>query len=617
MRWARHVRHRGRREHWSGSSRRESDGETRPSRLRCAVGPAARPGRRAARARAARHRLVARRVAAEPITRVLLQPDDGRLCLPCSPSSAGSPGWSSRYRWWRRRRVCSRTERFRLRVPGLGRAPAVRCGVADCGDRAHSNGAGRPCRPHTVTGRHPIERRRVRPQSRFESRRRRGLRTRRTRTAIRRRQRKPRNPGRPTRTRTRATENATKDERSALVHTVKPGDDLWSLAERYYDDGMEWRRIAKANRHVLTGGPDRLEVGWELTIPGAQPTPGGEHRTSDRYGAATPCRRSRNASSATPHAGRSCFAANRSVLDDPDELAVGTTLTIPGKHGGTARARDSAPDRLANGQTAGADGRTGPRTAEPPRTNDSDRRGGTDGPPADQGPTSDVARRTTRSVRPPGPSSSRSAQHDAGAPTPPASADVDAPTQPASSGAEAPTKGTRAGAEEPAQGTGGGAGSPTRTTGPGETTAAAALPTESSPGETTAAQSRPADTSPAATMPTLVDSSDSSSPLADLSAARLASFAGDRWPGGRRRPRWTRVSPSSPAARPTRGPPDQAARRRGPRGGGRTGREPAPTRPPGGRHRGPSDRRALSTHRSTTAPAGPGDASTRTRSTSI
>lgn len=40
----------------------------------------------------------------------------------------------------------------------------------------------------------------------------------------------------------------------ALVHVVRAGEDLWSLAERYYGDGSAWRRIAAANADVL--GPD-------------------------------------------------------------------------------------------------------------------------------------------------------------------------------------------------------------------------------------------------------------------------------------------------------------------------------------------------------------------------
>ena len=51
------------------------------------------------------------------------------------------------------------------------------------------------------------------------------------------------------------------------VHVVEAGDDLWSLAEHYYGRGQEWRRIAAANPDRLTGGPDRLRVGWRLVVP--------------------------------------------------------------------------------------------------------------------------------------------------------------------------------------------------------------------------------------------------------------------------------------------------------------------------------------------------------------
>ena len=45
-------------------------------------------------------------------------------------------------------------------------------------------------------------------------------------------------------------------------YTVERGDDLWSLAERFYGEGRDWRKIAAANPDLLTGGPDRLEPGW-------------------------------------------------------------------------------------------------------------------------------------------------------------------------------------------------------------------------------------------------------------------------------------------------------------------------------------------------------------------
>ncbi|MDO5683103.1 MAG: LysM peptidoglycan-binding domain-containing protein [Propionibacteriaceae bacterium] len=49
-------------------------------------------------------------------------------------------------------------------------------------------------------------------------------------------------------------------------HVVQRGDDLWSLAERFYGDGMAWHRIARANPIITS--PDQLDVGWELVLPG-------------------------------------------------------------------------------------------------------------------------------------------------------------------------------------------------------------------------------------------------------------------------------------------------------------------------------------------------------------
>ncbi|GAA3622708.1 LysM peptidoglycan-binding domain-containing protein [Microlunatus ginsengisoli] len=124
---------------------------------------------------------------------------------------------------------------------------------------------------------------------------------------------------------------------SSVVHRVREGDDLWSLAEHYYGDGMDWRKIAKANQHVLTGGPDRLLPGWKLTIPGVTAAEPESRRTaveSDRR-TVTVHRGDTLSSIAERELGSEArwpelFRANRSLLQDPDELEVGTTLVVPG-----------------------------------------------------------------------------------------------------------------------------------------------------------------------------------------------------------------------------------------------------------------------------------------------
>ena len=50
------------------------------------------------------------------------------------------------------------------------------------------------------------------------------------------------------------------------VHTVRPGDTLYSLAGRYYDSGRQWPRIHQANQARIAN-PNRLEVGMKLIIP--------------------------------------------------------------------------------------------------------------------------------------------------------------------------------------------------------------------------------------------------------------------------------------------------------------------------------------------------------------
>lgn len=51
------------------------------------------------------------------------------------------------------------------------------------------------------------------------------------------------------------------------THTVAAGDTLWDLAQRYYQNPFDWRRIWEANRAQVTD-PNLIEPGWVLTIPG-------------------------------------------------------------------------------------------------------------------------------------------------------------------------------------------------------------------------------------------------------------------------------------------------------------------------------------------------------------
>ncbi|HSG08060.1 MAG TPA: LysM peptidoglycan-binding domain-containing protein [Longimicrobiales bacterium] len=55
------------------------------------------------------------------------------------------------------------------------------------------------------------------------------------------------------------------------THTVVDGDTLWDLAERYYSDPFDWRRIWEANRSDVAD-PNLIFPGQVLTIPGREAT---------------------------------------------------------------------------------------------------------------------------------------------------------------------------------------------------------------------------------------------------------------------------------------------------------------------------------------------------------
>jgi len=50
------------------------------------------------------------------------------------------------------------------------------------------------------------------------------------------------------------------------THEVQAGDTLYSLAEKYYNNRKQWRKIFVANRNRLTD-PNHLPVGMRLIIP--------------------------------------------------------------------------------------------------------------------------------------------------------------------------------------------------------------------------------------------------------------------------------------------------------------------------------------------------------------
>lgn len=122
------------------------------------------------------------------------------------------------------------------------------------------------------------------------------------------------------------------------THVVESGEDLWSLAERYYGEGREWRKIAAANPQVLSGGPDRLQPGWKLVIPDLDRQP---KAVGDSVVVTSGDSLSAIAQRVYGSQNRwdDLFAANRFQVSDPDKIEPGMRLVVPDD--ATA---DGAPD---------------------------------------------------------------------------------------------------------------------------------------------------------------------------------------------------------------------------------------------------------------------------------
>lgn len=148
----------------------------------------------------------------------------------------------------------------------------------------------------------------------------------------------------------------------AVLHVVEAGDELWTLAEHYYGHGREWRRIAAANPQLLTGGPDRLSIGWRLVIPSPnhhQPAGGPVRGQPDAV-------RVEHGDTLSSIAGREygdvrawsgIFEANRATIADPDEIVVGELLDLPPRmhtESGPFSRLSAASDRARSTQAAKA-----------------------------------------------------------------------------------------------------------------------------------------------------------------------------------------------------------------------------------------------------------------------
>ena len=71
------------------------------------------------------------------------------------------------------------------------------------------------------------------------------------------------------------------------THTVAEGEDLWSIAEKYYDSGYNWVDISNENKLANAG---EITVGQELAIPDVEPILVGSDKpeTVEEIAVATP-----------------------------------------------------------------------------------------------------------------------------------------------------------------------------------------------------------------------------------------------------------------------------------------------------------------------------------------
>jgi nucleoid-associated protein YgaU len=64
-----------------------------------------------------------------------------------------------------------------------------------------------------------------------------------------------------------STTATSQDSNTSSTYTVRPGDDLWTIAQNTYNDGYKWVEIAKLNK---IDRPEELEVGDKLSLPKAE-----------------------------------------------------------------------------------------------------------------------------------------------------------------------------------------------------------------------------------------------------------------------------------------------------------------------------------------------------------
>jgi len=132
-------------------------------------------------------------------------------------------------------------------------------------------------------------------------------------------------------------EEAKKEEKSPGVHKVERGENLWKIAEKYYQSGYNWVDIAKENN---LKNPNILLVGQELKIPDVParkltitrlPQTGittiqGDHYTVQKGDSLS---KIAGAAYGDIFSWPKIWAANRDKISNPNLIFPGQTLKIP------------------------------------------------------------------------------------------------------------------------------------------------------------------------------------------------------------------------------------------------------------------------------------------------
>jgi nucleoid-associated protein YgaU len=64
--------------------------------------------------------------------------------------------------------------------------------------------------------------------------------------------------------------SATAEVAGGDSYEIQAGDTLATIAQQFYGDPTEWRRIYDANKDTIGADPDKLKLGTKLTIPPKQ-----------------------------------------------------------------------------------------------------------------------------------------------------------------------------------------------------------------------------------------------------------------------------------------------------------------------------------------------------------